>query len=118
MTTDIDFAILVNDENQYNEIRQCLINTEKILEDDEPYRFRNPSGVIVDNNHQLGELGRKYMELFLISRKVDWDFFLQHAKTKPNILISDSQMIVKSMCSEVRKYSGLCVSEWTGKHPG
>lgn len=38
MTTDKDFAVLVNDKDQYHDIMQHLIDLENFVEDPEPYK--------------------------------------------------------------------------------
>ncbi len=77
MTTDIDFAILVNDEQQYREIIKYLIETEKFLEDPESYRLHAPSGVIVDlipfgkieKNNEVRIKGKKWTYLTVLGTK-------------------------------------------------
>jgi predicted nucleotidyltransferase len=82
LTTDIDFAILVNDDNQYIEIMQYLINSEGFREDPEPYRVHSPSGVIVDlipfgkieKNNEVRIKGKKWTYLTVMGTKevTDW----------------------------------------------
>jgi predicted nucleotidyltransferase len=77
MTTDIDFAVLVNDNAQYNNIRQSLVETEGFTEDPEPYRLLSPAGIIVDlipfgkieKNHEVRLKGKKWIYLTVLGTK-------------------------------------------------
>jgi predicted nucleotidyltransferase len=68
MTTDIDFAVLVNDRDQYHDIMQHLIDIENFVEDPEPYRLYSPNDIIVDlipfgkieKNHEVRIQGKKW----------------------------------------------------------
>jgi predicted nucleotidyltransferase len=74
MTTDIDFAVLVNDNAQYNIILQTLVKTEGFIEDPEPYRLLSPAGIIVDlipfgkieKNHEVRIKGKKWISLTVL----------------------------------------------------
>ncbi len=74
MTTDIDFAVLVNDNDQYNDILQSLIGSEGFVEDPEPYRLYSSAGIIVDlipfgkieKNHEVRIKGKKWTYLTVL----------------------------------------------------
>ena len=82
MTMDIDFAILVNDDDQYREIIQTLIDEEGFIGDPEPYRLHSAYGAMVDlipfgkieKKHEVRIKGKKWTYISVLGTKevTDW----------------------------------------------
>jgi len=82
-TKDIDFAVLVQDIDDYNRLMGHLINNGKFKQTDEPYRLRFSDGTLIDllpfgaietDNRTVRIGDRNVVELNVIGLKENFEF--------------------------------------------
>ena len=82
-TKDIDFAVLIQDIDDYNRLMGHFINTRKFQQTDEPYRLRFSDGTLIDllpfgtieTDDRTVRIGdRNVVELTVIGLKENFEF--------------------------------------------